>query len=197
MLEQTTQEESKLVLMAQRGDRAAYGELVSRHYEAVIRVVYRLCGDEQLAQDAAQDAFIKAWVRLADFQPRAPFRSWVYRIAVNTALDSLRQKPQRSIEDDEEGFGLVENTPGPEAAYLQKEQQDFLQKAVRALPEAARSVLVLREYGEQSYEEIAATLEIPIGTVMSRLNYARTRLREVLRSYRFETEVIYARSHQQ
>ena len=86
---------------------------------------------------------------------------------------------------------IAEKSPGPEAAYIEKEQVDFLQSAVKALPEAARAVLVLREYGELSYDEIASVLEIPIGTVMSRLNYARSRLREMLQKYRLATEREY------
>jgi RNA polymerase sigma-70 factor, ECF subfamily len=192
VLEPISEVEDSLVIRAKSGDRSAYGELVNRHYEAVIRVVYRLCGDAQIAQDAAQEAFIRAWVRLPGYQPRAPFRSWVFRIAVNTALDVLRRKPEESIENNEGMQLMAEKSPGPEEAVIEKEQVDFLQGAVRALPEAARAVLVLREYGELSYEEIATVLEIPVGTVMSRLNYARTRLREMLRNYRLETEREYA-----
>jgi RNA polymerase sigma-70 factor, ECF subfamily len=196
VFEQNSQVEENLVSQAKQGDRNAFGELVLRHYENVLRVVYRFCGDAQIAQDAAQEAFIRAWVKLPGFQPRAPFRSWLYRIAVNTALDILRQKPQVSIENSEEIWVMAEKGPGPEAAYIEKEQLDFLQSAVRALPDAARAVLVLREYGELTYDEIASVLEIPLGTVMSRLNYARNRLRETVKQYRFETEGEYARYHQ-
>ena len=195
MLEQTPQVEVNLVLQAQRGDRNAYGELVCRHYEGVSSVVYRLCGDAQIAQDATQEAFIRAWVKLPGYQPRSPFRNWVYRIAVNTALDMLRQKRVERIEDDEEMSMVADKSPQPEAAYIEKENVDFLRSAVRALPEAARSVLVLREYGELSYDEIASVLEIPIGTVMSRLNYARSSLRKTLKHYLVETEQAYDRSN--
>jgi RNA polymerase sigma-70 factor, ECF subfamily len=182
----------ELIARAQAGDRSAFGELVSRHYDSVVRVVYRLCGDVQIAEDAAQEAFIRAWVNLPGFQPLAPFRNWVFRIAVNTALDTLRRKPQESIENGQGIQMMAEKSPGPETAYIEKEQADFLQGAVKALPEASRTVLVLREYGELSYSEIAAVLEIPVGTVMSRLNYARGCLRETLRDYAMETEHSYA-----
>jgi RNA polymerase sigma-70 factor (ECF subfamily) len=184
--------EESLLIQAKDGDRNAYGDLVSRCYESVIRVVYRLCGDAQIAQDATQEAFMRAWVRLPGFQSRAPFSHWVYRIAVNIALDTLREKPQESI-DDGVGISLMAETePGPEAAYLEKEHRNFVQEAVNALPEAARTVLVLREYGDLSYGEIAALLEIPVGTVMSRLNYARNRLREMLQKDHLEMEREYA-----
>jgi RNA polymerase sigma-70 factor, ECF subfamily len=158
VLEQNWEVEDRLILQAKGGDRNAFGELVSRYYDPVIRLVYRLCGDAQLAQDATQEAFIRAWLKLAGFQPRAPFRNWVYRIAVNTALDTLRRRPEESIENSEGMSVMAEKRPGPEAAYIEKEQIDFLQGAVRALPEAARTVLVLREYGELSYDEIATVL---------------------------------------
>jgi RNA polymerase sigma-70 factor, ECF subfamily len=192
VLDNIPEVEERLLIQARNGDRNAYGELVSRCYEDVIRVVYRMCGDSQIAQDATQEAFIRAWVRLPGFQSRAPFSHWVYRIAVNAAMDTLREKPQASIETGA-GFSLMaETNPGPEAAYLEKEQADIVQGAVNALPEAARTVLVLREYGSLTYEEIASLLEIPVGTVMSRLNYARNRLREMLRKDRLETEREYA-----
>jgi RNA polymerase sigma-70 factor (ECF subfamily) len=184
--------EESLIIQAKTGDRAAYGELVARCYPDVIRVVYRLCGDSQLAQDAAQEAFLRAWVRLPEFRPRAPFRHWVYRIAVNTALDTLREKPQESIDDDTTVWHMAAGSPDPEAAYIEKEQAGQVQRAVNTLPEAARAVLVLREYGGLSYDEIASILEIPVGTVMSRLNYARTRLRETLRQTHREVEREYA-----
>lgn len=191
MLETISEVEENLLSQAKDGDRNAYGELVSRCYESVIRVVYRLCGDTQIAQDAAQEAFLRAWVRLPGFQSRAPFSHWIYRIAVNIALDLLREKPQESIDEDSRISSMAATSSGPEAAYLEKEQADLVQGAVNALPEASRAVLVLREYGGLSYEEIAGLLEIPVGTVMSRLNYARNRLREMLRENHLEMERDY------
>lgn len=191
VLAQPSDAESSLIQQARQGNRGAFGELVNRHYDGVVRVVYRMCGEVQLAEDAAQEAFIRAWMKLPTYQPRAPFRQWLFRIAINAALDVLRQKPTEDIED-EEAIMLTDPAPSPEAALLEKEQAEFLQKAVKALPEAARAVLVLREYGELSYQEIAGVLEIPVGTVMSRLNYARNHLRETIQKYRVETEREYA-----
>jgi RNA polymerase sigma-70 factor (ECF subfamily) len=192
VLEPFAEDEGELIWKSQQGDRRAFGELVDRHSAGVIRVVYRLCGDPQLAQDATQEAFMRAWVRLPGFQSRAPFSHWVYRIAVNIALDTLREKPQESIDESARIALMAATAAEPEAAYLEKEQANLVQNAVNALPEAARTVLVLREYGDLSYEEIAGLLEIPVGTVMSRLNYARNRLREMLRKDRLEMEREYA-----
>jgi len=172
--------ETDLVLQAQLGDRNAYGELVRRHYQGVVRVVYRMCSDTALAEDATQEAFIKAWLNLPSFRPNAPFRSWLYRIAINTALDLLRRKPEVSLEENQ--IELVKDPiAGPESSLIEKERSALVQQAIKSLPEATRSVLVLREYGGLSYQEIAKALDLPLGTVMSRLNYARMRLRELLK----------------
>jgi RNA polymerase sigma-70 factor (ECF subfamily) len=171
--------ETDLVHLAQAGDRNAFGELVRRHYQGVVRVVYSMCGDAGLAEDAAQEAFIRAWINLPAFEPSAPLKNWIYRIAINAALDVLRKKPEESLEERQESM-LSDQAQGPEAALVEKERIAQVRQAMQALPEASRSVLVLREYGELSYQEIARVLDIPVGTVMSRLNYARNRLRELL-----------------
>ena len=171
--------ETDLVHLAQAGDRNAFGELVRRHYQGVVRVVYSMCGDTGLAEDAAQEAFIRAWINLPAFEPSAPLKNWIYRIAINAALDVLRKKPEESLEERQESM-LSDQAQGPEAALVEKERIAQVRRAMQALPEASRSVLVLREYGELSYQEIARVLDIPVGTVMSRLNYARNRLRELL-----------------
>lgn len=176
----TVETELGLIERAQQGDRSAFGELVRRHYDNVVNVVYRMCGEALLAEDAAQEAFIRAWVNLPSFEPRSSLRNWLYRIAVNAALDVLRRKSEETIED-EEMLMISDQAPSPEETLITKERAELLHGAVKTLPEAARSVLVLREYGELSYQEIASVLDIPIGTVMSRLNYARNCLRKVLK----------------
>lgn len=171
--------ESALIEKAQNGDRNAYGELVRQHHQGVINVVYRMCGDTHLAEDAAQDAFIQAWLNLPSFRPGTSLRNWLYRIAINAALDSLRRAPKMPLADIE-SLSMPDPQAGPEAALLQKERRLSVQKAVASLAEASRAVLVLREYGGLSYDEISSALDIPLGTVMSRLNYARNRLKEIL-----------------
>ena len=169
--------EIELVVQAQQGDRHAFGELVRLNREGVINVVCRLCGDANLAEDAAQEAFIRAWKHLPNYEPRSPFRNWVYRIATNAALDVLRRERETV---DVDGLPLASAEQGPEAAVEGLERGEQVRQAVLALPPASRAVLVLREYEGLSYREIAETLDIPIGTVMSRLNYARKRLRQSL-----------------
>jgi RNA polymerase sigma-70 factor (ECF subfamily) len=175
-----TDAERELIAQAQDGDRHAFGELVRLHREGVVNVIYRMCGDPSLAEDAAQEAFIRAWQHLPNYRPRAPFRNWVYRIATNVALDVLRRQRETV---DIDLLPLRSTTPGPEASVEGRERADQVRQAVLGLPPASRAALVLREYEGLSYREIADTLDIPIGTVMSRLSYARNHLREALAPY--------------
>lgn len=172
--------ERDLIAHAQQGDKRAFGELVLRHRQGVINVVYRMCGDANLAEDVAQDAFVRAWQHLHNYQPQSPFRNWVYRIAANAALDALRRDKETANVDD---LRLAAPEDGPEAAAENKERAEAVQKAVLALPPASRAALVLREYEGLRYQEIADVLGIPIGTVMSRLNYARSQMLEALAPY--------------
>ena len=182
--------EAQLVARAQNGDRNAYGDLVRSHHRGVIQVIYRMCGDSELAQDAAQEAFIRAWTHLSSFRPGTNLRSWLYRIAMNAALDFLRRESKIS-NTDFEILAMPDPQAGPESELLQKERTQAVQAAILGLSEASRSVLVLREYGGLTYQEIAATLDIPLGTVMSRLNYARRQLKSALLPHFMQLEIEY------
>jgi len=171
--------EPELITRAKNGDRNAFSELVCIHVEGVRSVIYRMCGDAQIAEDAAQETFIQAWLHLSTYRPQAPLRNWLYRIAVNAATDMLRRE-KRILPHALEDLPLQDPQPGPEALASQGERTTLIQKAVLSLPDACRAVLVLREYEGLSYHEIAETLDIPVGTVMSRLNYARKLLKEKL-----------------
>jgi len=183
--------ESSLVEKAQHGDRNAYGELVRFYFPGVVRVVYHLCGDACLAEDMAQEAFLRAWINLPSFHTQSSLRNWLYRIAINAALDVLRRRPEETLEDEAAQM-IADPDAGPEMELIDKERVVLLQEAMHSLPEAARSVLILREYGSLSYQEIASVLDVPVGTVMSRLNYARNRLRELVKGQLLKMENEYA-----
>ena len=176
----TVVNETELITRAKNGERNAFSELVSIHAQGVRNVIYRMCGDAQIAEDAAQEAFIQAWVHLASYRPETSLRNWLYRIAVNAATDMLR-KEKRILPNALEDLPLSDPQPGPEALFTQQERTALVQRAILSLPEASRAVLVLREYEGMSYHEIADALDIPIGTVMSRLNYARKLLKDTLK----------------
>ena len=171
--------ETELVGRAQRGDRKAFDELVCTHAQGVMNVIYRMCGNTQIAEDAAQETFMQAWLHLAAYRPQTSLRNWLYRIGVNAATDILR-KEKRILPNDIENLHLTDMRPGPEVMLTQTERIATIQKAILSLPDLSRAVLILREYEELSYHEIAETLDIPMGTVMSRLNYARKLLKEKL-----------------
>lgn len=174
--------EGQLVARSQRGDKDAFGELVRRYQQLVVGIAYRMSGDAMLAEDAAQDAFLRAWQRLASFEYRGAgsFRAWLCRIVTNMTTDLLRKArltlPMEAL-----------SLPGgvrPDEVYLRQEQAQTVQAAILRLPEASRATLILREYEGLSYREISQALDIPMGTVMSRLNFARSKLREELASQR-------------
>lgn len=173
--------EAKLVTKAQGGDRNAFSELVGIHAQGVRNVIFRMCGDAQVAEDAAQETFMRAWSHLGSFRAdrETSLRAWLYRIALNAATDMLR-KERRILPGDVDDFHLTDPMPGPEGLFLQGERTALVQQAIQSLPDASRAVLVLKEYESLSYREIADALDIPIGTVMSRLNYARRLLKEKL-----------------
>jgi len=175
----STANEAQLVTQAQNGDRNAFSELVRLHAQGVLNVIYRMCGDVQLAEDAAQETFIRAWQNLSSYRPQTSLRNWLYRIGVNAGTDMLR-KEKRIVPDAIEDLHLSDGQPGLESLLLQQERTVSVQKAILSLPDASRAVLVLREYEGLSYQEISSTLDIPLGSVMSRLSYARSLLKAKL-----------------
>jgi RNA polymerase sigma-70 factor (ECF subfamily) len=182
--------EIELVISAQNGDRNAFSELVRTHAQGVLNVVYRMCGDMLIAEDATQETFIRAWQNLSSYRPQTSLRNWLYRIAFNAAMDMLR-KEKRVLPGDIEDMRLTDGRPNPESLASQKERSALVQVAVLSLPDASRAVLILREYEGLSYQEISSTLDIPVGTVMSRLNYARKLLRAKLEPQLSSLEVEY------
>ncbi len=169
--------ESQWIACAQDGDKAAYGQLVEHYQRLIVSVVYRQGLDLAEAEDVAQEAFVKAWLALPSYKPAlGSWRAWLCRIAINLAIDfHRRQRPRQDLD---------EALPDPASGPADQAEAALRAKAVRTalaqLPEASRAALILKEYADLSYAEIAAALNIPMGTVMSRLNYARRRLRELL-----------------
>ena len=174
---------------AQAGDPDAYRVLVERYQGRAFRLALRVLKDEDAAQDAVQEAFLKAWNALPKFEGRARFFTWLYRLVMNQCLDQKRRDKSDRHTAYEEG-GVVEaelsEVPPPEvegvgfaapaAEVARKELRARLAEAIEKLPDNARETLLLREVEGLSYAEIATTLDIPKGTVMSRLHYARKQL---------------------
>lgn len=172
------------VAAAKRGDRAAFNQLVLAYQELAYNVAWRLVGDADLAADVTQEAFLSAFRHLDQFKAGS-FRSWLLRIVTNGSYDLLRARrrhPNQSLDDlvDEGSFDAPDPGPLPEKIILRREQIEGINAAIQLLPIEQRSVLVLADVQGLSYEEITAVLEVNLGTVKSRLNRARTRLRDYL-----------------
>ncbi len=177
-----------LVRAAQRGDMAAFEELVARHRDKIYARAYSMMRNEEEAVDLSQEAWIKGWQRLGQFQGESSFGTWMTRIVINLCLDQLRrQKRQRaeSIEAMSEESGGVERqmpvlTPNPTAGLERGELRRRIDRALSQLSYEHRTVLVLHEFEEMEYKEIAKTMGCSIGTVMSRLFYARRKMAALL-----------------
>ncbi len=177
-----------LVRAAQSGDMAAFEELVARHRDKIYGRAYSMMRNEEEAIDLSQEAWVKGWQRLKQFQGEASFGTWMTRIVINLCLDQLRkQKRQRteSIEAMDEESGGVERqmpvvTANPTAGLERAETRQRIDRALSQLSHEHRTVLVLHEFEEMEYKEIARTMGCSIGTVMSRLFYARRKMAVLL-----------------
>ena len=168
------EDDSALVARAVEGDTSAFEVLVTRYERVLFRVALRMLGDYDDARDATQVAFIKAYEKLGSFDPNFRFFSWIYRILLNECLNARRGR--HSHEDVALDLPAVPQVDGLEAADRRK----LVQRALLALSVEYRQVVVLRHFGELNYDDIAATLGIPVKTVKSRLYTARQRLLELL-----------------
>ena len=177
-------EDAVLVRKAQQGDMDAYESLVRRYQQRVYALCRRLTGAHQSADDLAQETFIKAYFALERFDAQWPLYPWLRKIAVNSGLNYLKSRDrERPLEDDSPGGRRMPSAPDGDDPERQLESAEFqarLEKAVASLPADQRSVFVLRFHESLSYEEISRTLGLPLGTVMSRLNRARQKLKELL-----------------
>ena len=178
--------ELHLITRAKEGDASAFEELVCIHQDRIYNLCRRMLSQAQDAEDAAQDTFLKAYRNLGRFTPDASFTTWLYRIAINTCLDR-RKKPiwhslfKKTTEGEE--FMLAELAHGftPERLYEAKQTGELVQACLAGLPVKLKVVLVLKELEGCSYEEIAETLDISLGTVKSRISRAREEMRQMMR----------------
>lgn len=164
------------------GNKQAFNELVLRHKDRLYTVAVQLLGDSGEAEDVTQEAFLKAYEKLSEFRGEAQFSTWIYRICYNLCLNRLTRK-----RTDREEAVYPETLPDGKEQFLDwllvKEQQDLVRRAVAQLAMEFREVILLYYTGQFSYEEIARLLELPVGTVRSRLHRGREQLKDLLRPY--------------
>jgi len=175
--------DAQLIGRTLAGEPAAFGELVLRYQDRLYNSLVRLLGSAEDARDAVQDAFVQAFVKLDTFRGSSAFYTWLYRIAFNTAMSHARRKrPTRSLDEErtDRGREPVDVQPTPDARLDTSERAVQVQRALAELSAEHREVIVLREMDGCKYEEIAEILELPVGTVRSRLFRARLELRDRL-----------------
>jgi RNA polymerase sigma-70 factor (ECF subfamily) len=182
----TPASDSQLLARLAGGERVVLEELFERYRLPAYRVAYRLLGHEADALDAVQEGFVKALSHLDSFQGRSSFKTWLLRVVSNAALDLGRQRGRREVlsldaPDGSDAEALHPLAPGdPTDRLHQNDLRRLLDQALASLPEAQRRTFVLHADGGLSYREVAEVMEISIGTVMSRLFYARQKLRAYL-----------------
>ncbi len=171
-----------LVQRVQRGDKSAFDVLVLKYQHKVVKLVMRYMRDPADAEDVAQEAFIKAYRALPNFRGDSAFYTWLYRIAINTAKNAIVSRDRNPVgfdldlQDAESSYDMqarLADTETPEALVLTEEIRTIVNRSIDALPEDLRTAIVLRELEGLSYEEIAATMDCPVGTVRSRIFRAR------------------------
>lgn len=180
-------QDEALIRRAAAGDDSAFETLMLAHQKQVYSLCLRMSGNVDDAFDLSQEAFIKAWRGLAQYQFGAEFSTWLYRLTRNVCIDFLRRQKRQTavpLETEQDGetmeLPLPDSAPLPEEQMLHDERQRALQQAMLALPDEQREILILRVVNDLPYEKISAILELPLGTVKSRLARARIQLKKIL-----------------
>ena len=177
----TESADAQLVRRVQKGDKGAFDLLVLKYQHKIVNLVLRYVRDPDQALDITQEAFLKAYRAMPRFRGESAFYTWLYRIAVNTAKNYLAAQRRRPMDveldlQDPEQFDLhakLRETDTPEGVTLSRELHETVERAIDALPDDLRTAIVLRELDGMSYEEIAQTMDCPVGTVRSRIFRAR------------------------
>ncbi|MBI4564428.1 MAG: sigma-70 family RNA polymerase sigma factor [Planctomycetes bacterium] len=190
--ERSAASDQALIEAIKKGDLAAFTELVSRHQRALVNFFYRCAWDLQTAEDCAQEVFVKLYAHLDAYEPRAKFTTFLYRVARNLWIDKVRAREADPKPISLEGTGggaqnvpLKDRIPSrgetPIETLTRREMQEALRRAIDALPKEQRLVVVLSEMQGLKYQEISEILEIPVGTVKSRMHTAIEKLKDLMR----------------
>jgi RNA polymerase sigma-70 factor (ECF subfamily) len=181
----------ELVARCQKGDTAAFDQLITRYRQRCFAMIFHMVRNEDDAWDLAQDGFVRAWRSLSNFRGQSSFFTWLYRIMTNVSLDWLRKKKIEGGQEFDDTVGLRRIEPGaptvpkpvmePAERLVDAEIRKRIDAAIGRLSDEHRAVIVMRELEGMEYQEIADAIGCSIGTVMSRLFYARRKLQEMLR----------------
>ena len=187
-IDHSSADDATLVRAAQRGDMEAFEELVARHRDKIYARAWSMVRNEDEAVDLSQEAWVKWWQRLKQFHSESSFGTWITRIVINLCLDELRKRKRQRVESiqemDEESGGVERQMPAvivnPTERLERGELRQRIDRALGQLSREHRTVLVLHEFEEMEYKQIAKAMDCSIGTVMSRLFYARRKLAALL-----------------
>jgi RNA polymerase sigma-70 factor (ECF subfamily) len=182
--------EKLLIKKSQSGDVESFELLISSYDKRAYNIAYRIMGNEEDAKDMAQEALLRVFKSLKDFKGQAAFSTWLYRIVTNVCLDELRRRKNEKYvsidstihtDSGELHMELCSDKETPENIYERVEQRELIKNAIKEMSEDYRSVIILRDIQGFSYEEISVILDCSLGTVKSRINRARTMLRDKLK----------------
>lgn len=175
--------DEKLIEQTLSGDQNAFGVLVERYQDRLYNIVYHIVNDYEDARDVVQEAFLQAFANLDRFRGSSRFYTWIYRISFNIAVGHLRQRKRTiSMEKilEERGEFFADKGDSPEMLSTREEDAKILWDGINRLPVEYRSPLILREIEGASYDDIAEMLDVPVGTIRSRLHRARIALKEII-----------------
>lgn len=189
----TREEDIALVARARKGDESAYRILLRKYQRSVYSICLRMVRNREEAEDLAQDAFVKVFAMLDRYNPSYAFSSWLFKITSNLCIDFIRKKRIEGVPMDEpvrsdKGDYIRQfetSVDDPETASLKRERSGYLSRAIESLPPHYRLMVILRHQEELSYEEIAAAVGVPLGTVKARIHRARQMLRKKLEELGF------------
>ena len=173
-------DQENIIARARRGDADAFEQLVIAYRDPVFRLALRMCGNEADADEAAQEAFLAAWRGLPNFRGDSKFSTWLYQLTTHAAIDLMRRQKRQIAAEDITEVSAPDPAPGPQQQAERAETRQAVRDALLRLTPEYRQIVTLRFLQELSYEEIGAALDLPSGTVKSRLNRARARLKEIL-----------------
>lgn len=182
--------DEQLMLRVGQGDKKAFDEIVRRYTSRMVNLAYQITGDRDLAEDIGQETFLRAYRSAARYREISKFSTWLYTIAINLCRNELRRRKFKTYsleamaereESDRVRIDIVDEKAKPDRDLEQKEIGHLVREAVASLPEKSRTPLVLRDIQGLTYEEIGEMLRLPEGTVKSRINRARLRVKQMLR----------------
>lgn len=179
-------EETELQIRFKQGDEDAFRVLVERHHRAILNLCHRYVGNQEDAEEVAQDVFVRAYRARESYEPRAKFSTYLYRIAVNLSLNRIRDRKRRFglLEDtltEDRSLALAEGNPRPDELLERKEQQAAIRKALDSLPERQRTAVLLKRFQGLSYEEIADVMDCSLSAVEAILHRAKRNLQKRLK----------------